>query len=437
MPMGPAMLAVESGVPVYGMGVRRTGDGRYRGRLVPVDGPRRGHPARARHGDDDRGWPRRSNGSSRTPRTSGGRSSSRSGRTSRRRRRERRAAADAADEPGGRTRGPAHPHGRLRRDRGGHRRPRPRRWTLGLDVIAITDHERIDAAARRAGDRARPRPAARGHRRRGGHDPRRAPARARPDAPVRSYRSLRAHDRRDPRPGGAGHPGPPARALPAVRPGLRPAPPAGRPRRAVHPDALETFNPTSLGRPRHATRRPLRRPYGLAQVGNSDAHALDAVGIGWTIVPGPDGRRPAGGDRRRATRHHGTFHETLGQLGDVPRPAAQARSRRPRRGAGRVRSDGTGRDHGYPGGRQRPPRFEPGRTRRARHEDRPRLPVHLPGGRRRRPARPVPATRTCACAGHDVRIITASHGPQRSSEGDIIRARDRLLRARRTARSGR
>jgi hypothetical protein len=26
---------------------------------------------------------------------------------------------------------------------------------------------------------------------------------------------------------------------------------------------------------------------------------------------------------------------------------------------GRLRRDGTGRDHGYPGGRQRPPRFEP------------------------------------------------------------------------------
>jgi len=43
--MGPAMLAVESGVPVYGMAVRRTGHGFYRGRLVPVavptDGTRR------------------------------------------------------------------------------------------------------------------------------------------------------------------------------------------------------------------------------------------------------------------------------------------------------------------------------------------------------------------------------------------------------------
>lgn len=42
LPMGPAMLAVESGVQVYGMGVRRSGGGHYRARLVPVDVPSQG-----------------------------------------------------------------------------------------------------------------------------------------------------------------------------------------------------------------------------------------------------------------------------------------------------------------------------------------------------------------------------------------------------------
>jgi len=45
LPLGPALLAVESGVPVYAMGLRRAGPGRYRGRLatieVPADGTRR------------------------------------------------------------------------------------------------------------------------------------------------------------------------------------------------------------------------------------------------------------------------------------------------------------------------------------------------------------------------------------------------------------
>ena len=45
LPLGPAMLAVESGAPLFVAGVRRTGIGRYRGRLdavaVPSEGSRR------------------------------------------------------------------------------------------------------------------------------------------------------------------------------------------------------------------------------------------------------------------------------------------------------------------------------------------------------------------------------------------------------------
>ena len=45
LPLGPAMLAVESGAPVYVVGARRAGMGRYIGRLdpvaVPADGTRR------------------------------------------------------------------------------------------------------------------------------------------------------------------------------------------------------------------------------------------------------------------------------------------------------------------------------------------------------------------------------------------------------------
>ena len=57
MPMGPAMLAVESGVPVYGMTVRRTGHGRVCRPAGPGDRPGRRLAPRARHRDDDR--PRR------------------------------------------------------------------------------------------------------------------------------------------------------------------------------------------------------------------------------------------------------------------------------------------------------------------------------------------------------------------------------------------
>lgn len=42
LPLGPAMLAVESAAPLYVVGVRRTGIGRYRGRLDPVPVPAEG-----------------------------------------------------------------------------------------------------------------------------------------------------------------------------------------------------------------------------------------------------------------------------------------------------------------------------------------------------------------------------------------------------------
>jgi KDO2-lipid IV(A) lauroyltransferase len=45
LPIGPALLAVETGAAVYLAAIRRVGVGRYAGRLievpVPVDGPRR------------------------------------------------------------------------------------------------------------------------------------------------------------------------------------------------------------------------------------------------------------------------------------------------------------------------------------------------------------------------------------------------------------
>jgi KDO2-lipid IV(A) lauroyltransferase len=39
MPMGPAMLAIETGVPTYAMTVRRSGDGNFRGKIIPIEVP--------------------------------------------------------------------------------------------------------------------------------------------------------------------------------------------------------------------------------------------------------------------------------------------------------------------------------------------------------------------------------------------------------------
>jgi predicted metal-dependent phosphoesterase TrpH len=128
---------------------------------------------------------------------------------------------------------------------------------------------------------------------------------------------------------------------------------------AVRPDALETFNPTALGRPWHDRVVRFADEHRLARIGSSDAHALEAVGAGWTTFPG----RTAGELREaiaaRTTDHGGTFHGTVGQFGvfgqQIRKRAVDARDEV----AGRVRRTGTGRDHGYPGGRARPPRYAP------------------------------------------------------------------------------
>ena len=98
--------------------------------------------------------------------------------------------------------------------------------------------------------------------------------------------------------------------------------------------------------------------------------------------------------------------------------------------AGRVRRDGTGRDHGYPGGRLRPPRYEVGgpvvTTSRPRSDGPAGMKIGLvcpyiypeSGGVAQHVRYLYENLRL---RGHDVRIITASHGPQRASEGDILR----------------
>lgn len=228
---------------------------------------------------------------------------------------------------------------------------------LGLDIIAIADHERIDAALAGqaiARDRGLPLEVMVGEEvtTLGGHL-----LGLGLRAPVRSYRSLRStiaeiHDQ-----GALAVPAHPLMPFPLCAQAWTLRRLLDDPDEAVHPDALETFNPTSLGRPRHQSVVQFADERGLAQMGNSDAHAIDAVGIAWTSFPGHTADDLRRAIAARTTRHHGTFHQTLGQLGTF-RDQLRKRGRDARDEAmGRVRNDGTGRDHGYPGGRQRPPRF--------------------------------------------------------------------------------
>ncbi|HEX7950651.1 MAG TPA: PHP-associated domain-containing protein [Candidatus Limnocylindrales bacterium] len=178
------------------------------------------------------------------------------------------------------------------------------------------------------------------------------------DRPIRPYRSLRATIAAVHEAGGLAIPAHPLVPYPLCAQGWVLRRLLDDPDPAVRPDALETFNPTMLGRPAHKRVTEFADERGLAHIGNSDAHALAAIASGWTSFPGSsaaDLRRAIGA---RTTEHGGTFHPTVGQLGTF---GQQLRKRgRDARDelTGRLRRDGTGRDHGYPGGRLRPPRFE-------------------------------------------------------------------------------
>jgi predicted metal-dependent phosphoesterase TrpH len=229
-----------------------------------------------------------------------------------------------------------------------------------LDVIAITDHERIDAAlvaqaiARDRGLRAE---VVVGEEvtTLGGHL-----LGLFLDRPIKPYRSLRTsilavHDA-----GGLAIPAHPLVPYPLCAQGWVLRRLLDDPDPAARPDALETFNPTSLGKPWHRRVVRFADEHGLAHVGNSDAHALADIGRGWTTFPGRTAAELRRAIETSATEHGGTFHETAGQLGTF-RNQLRKRGRDAKdEVAGRVRRDGTGRDHGYPGGRLRPPRYEAG-----------------------------------------------------------------------------
>lgn len=226
----------------------------------------------------------------------------------------------------------------------------------GLDVIAITDHERIDsavAARALAIDRGLPLEVIVGEEisTRGGHL-----LGLFLTEPVRPWRSLRSsiaavHDQ-----GGLAIPAHPLFPYPLCAQAAVLRRLLADPDPAFHPDALEAFNPTTLGR---SSRRVAEfiAAHDLAGIGCSDAHALGAIGQGYTTFPGRTGDDLRAAILGRQTRWYGVVHPTGSQLAVFGRQLRKrGRDVRDEVG-GRVRRDGTGRDHGYPGGRARPPRY--------------------------------------------------------------------------------
>ena len=146
----------------------------------------------------------------------------------------------------------------------------------GLDVIAITDHERIDAAlAARAVARARNLPievvVGEEVTTRGGHLL--ALFIEAPIGPLRSLRSTIAaiHEQ-----GGLAIPAHPLVPYPLCAQAFALRRLLADPDPAVHPDGLETFNPTALGRPWHGRVVRFAEEHGLAAIAEVQvAHADD------------------------------------------------------------------------------------------------------------------------------------------------------------------
>jgi predicted metal-dependent phosphoesterase TrpH len=229
-----------------------------------------------------------------------------------------------------------------------------------LDVIAITDHERIDAAVAGraiAADRGLAVEVIVGEEvtTLGGHL-----LALFIERPIRPYRTLRAtiadvHDA-----GGIAVPAHPLVPYPLCAQGWVLRRLLDDPDPAVRPDALETFNPTALGRPWHDRVVRFADDHGLARLGNSDAHALDDIATAWTTFPGRTAADLRAAVAAGTTDHAGRFHPAGGQLGVFGQQLAKRARDARDEVVGRVRRDGTGRDHGYPGGRARPPRFDRG-----------------------------------------------------------------------------
>jgi hypothetical protein len=130
-----------------------------------------------------------------------------------------------------------------------------------------------------------------------------------------------------------------------------------------HPDGMEGFNPTTAGAAlRHWSRRApaLADELGIAATGGSDAHKAANVGTTHTLVrrTGTLEQSLRAALAERDTRWHGSEYTWRSQVGMF---AQQTRKNLAALGAevnGKIRRDGSGRDLGYPGGTVRPAAFD-------------------------------------------------------------------------------
>ncbi|HUR15840.1 MAG TPA: PHP-associated domain-containing protein [Candidatus Limnocylindrales bacterium] len=229
----------------------------------------------------------------------------------------------------------------------------------GLDVIAITDHERVDSAlAAKAMVEARGLPieivVGEEVSTRGGHVIGLfINERIRPWGPLRST-IAQIHEQ-----GGlaiVAHPLVPypltcasGRAVLAL---------LNDPDPAFHPDGVEAFNPTTAGSRWGQRAAAFVAGLPVAAVASSDAHCAEDVGQAFTTFEGRTAADLRAAIENRSTQWEGTKYSLPGQLSTFRRQLAKYSVGVRDNVRGKVRRDGTGRDLGYPGGRMRPPRLD-------------------------------------------------------------------------------
>ncbi len=217
----------------------------------------------------------------------------------------------------------------------------------GLDVIAITDHERVDAAlAARELARARGLPievvVGEEITTRGGHLLGLWLERRVPPLHGLGWSIAAVHEQ-----GGIAIPAHPLVPYPLCAQGWTLRRLLASPDPAVHPDAIEGFNPTFFGRVGRRRIAAFAERHRLPVVGNSDAHAAEQVATGWTGFEGRTADELRAAILAGSTTVHGRYHPAGSQLTTFARQL--------RKYGGDARSSGArllgrsrGRDLGYP-----------------------------------------------------------------------------------------
>ena len=125
-----------------------------------------------------------------------------------------------------------------------------------------------------------------------------------------------------------------------------------------HPDGIEAFNPTTASM-RWAARAPaFIAEVGVAALGASDAHRAEHVGQALTTFEGTSADDVRRAILERTTEWEGSTHEWRTQFATFRRQMGKNALAVRDEVRGKVLRDGTGRDLGYPGGRQRPARLD-------------------------------------------------------------------------------